>query len=198
MICYYSDQRDNATHGQMLSHQTSRDLRTWGQVVVDVAYSEYTARPGMTTVTQLPNGEYMMTYEYGGAPGSSVYWFAVYYRINRDPRRFNDSIGYPISVNGFQPQSSPYITWTPEGGRNGTIVVSCGTASQIFTNQALGDIDSWMMWDTPQAVAYSRHLRVMHGNPDHLLIMGAGNLPPSTTNNVSLSVISLARTMDKW
>lgn len=197
LICYYSDQRDNTTHGQMLSHQTSRDLRNWGPVVIDVAYSDYYARPGMTTVTKLPNGDYMMTYEYGGGPGSTSYWFPVYYRINKDPRKFNDSTGYPIVVNGLQPTSSPYITWSAEGGPNGTIIVSCGTLSQIFTNQALGDINSWKMWDTPQPVAYTRHLRVFSENQDHLLIMGAGHLPPSTTNNVSLSVVSLAKTMGK-
>lgn len=36
LICYYSDQRANTTHGQKLVHQVSSDLLTWGPVVDDV------------------------------------------------------------------------------------------------------------------------------------------------------------------
>jgi hypothetical protein len=42
LICYYSDQRDPA-YGQKLVHVTTSDLRTWGEVVDDVTYPEYTA-----------------------------------------------------------------------------------------------------------------------------------------------------------
>jgi hypothetical protein len=56
------DRRD-PLYGQKLVHQTSGDLLTWGPVVNDVTYPVYTDRPGMTTVTHLPNGKYMMTYE---------------------------------------------------------------------------------------------------------------------------------------
>ena len=53
LICYYSDQRDNATHGQTIVHQVSTDLKTWGPVVEDVAYPTYTDRPGMPVVTKV-------------------------------------------------------------------------------------------------------------------------------------------------
>jgi hypothetical protein len=36
LICYYSDQRANTTHGQKLVHQVSTDLKKWGPVVDDV------------------------------------------------------------------------------------------------------------------------------------------------------------------
>lgn len=36
LICYYSDQRDNTTHGQKLVHQVSTDLENWGPVIDDV------------------------------------------------------------------------------------------------------------------------------------------------------------------
>jgi hypothetical protein len=76
LIAYYSDQRDSA-HGQKLVHQVSSDLHNWGPVVTDVAYSTYADRPGMTTVAALPNGQYIMTYEFGGAPEAN---FAAYFR----------------------------------------------------------------------------------------------------------------------
>lgn len=195
MVAYYSDQRDPA-HGQKLSHQTSTDLRTWAPPVDDVAYANYTARPGMTTVTQLPNGQYMMTYEYGGGPGFADYSFPVYYRISENPLKFNEATGYPIVAGDIHPQSSPYITWSPVGGPFGSILVSCGTYEQIFVNQALGDVNEWNAYEVPQGIAYTRHLRVFREDPNLLLIMGAGNLPPSTTNNVSLSVVDLEKTMN--
>lgn len=36
LICYYSDQRANTTHGQKMVHQVSKDLKSWGPVVDDV------------------------------------------------------------------------------------------------------------------------------------------------------------------
>lgn len=119
------------------------------------------------------------------------YSFPVYYRVNDNPLNFNSSIGYPlVSDTGVQPTSSPYITWAPAGGENGTIIVSSGTYSQVFTNQALGDVSAWKVVPTPEGISYTRHLRVLN-NPDHLLIMGGGHLPPSTTNKITVSVIDL-------
>ena len=46
---FYSDQRD-PLHGQKLAHQESDDLLEWGPVVNDVAYLNYTVRPGMTVI----------------------------------------------------------------------------------------------------------------------------------------------------
>jgi hypothetical protein len=156
MIIYYSDQRD-PLHGQKLVHQTSRDLLTWTPPVDDVSYFTFTDRPGMTTVTLLPNGNYMMTYEFGGGPlasGATDFEFPVYYRINKNPLDFNNSIGLPLVTDtGIQPTSSPYITWTPVGGPNGTILVSCGTLGEVFINQALGDVNSWKSIPTPEGVS---------------------------------------------
>jgi hypothetical protein len=141
----------------------------------------------------------MMTYEYGGGPtkSGSGYAFPVYYRINKNPLHFNSSVGYPlITNNGIQPNGSPYVTWSPVGGDNGTIVVSSGSNSQVFTNQALGDEKAWKTVATPERVSYTRHLRVLN-NPNHLLIMGGGHLPPSTTNKITVSVIDLKQGLMK-
>jgi hypothetical protein len=105
IVIYYSYQRDPA-HRQKLIHQTSRDLLTWESPVGDVAYPTYTDRPGMTTVTNLPNGNYMMTYEYVGRPTISGigYLFHIYYLISENPPDFGSSVGYPlISKDGLQP-----------------------------------------------------------------------------------------------
>lgn len=53
MGLFYSDQRD-PLHGQKLAHQESKDLMDWGPVINDVAYLNYTDRPGMTSIAHIP------------------------------------------------------------------------------------------------------------------------------------------------
>lgn len=196
MILYYSDQRD-PKYGQKLVHQTSSDLRTWDPPVDDVAHSPYTARPGMTTVARLPDGRYIMSYEYGGGPGAgSGYTFPVFYRIAEDPRQFANAADHPVKAGSTVPIGSPYVTWSSVGGRDGSIIVSDGTGSRIFVNRAMGDESKWVAYSVPQPEAYTRHLRVLNADPSKLLIMGAGHLPPSTTNKVSLSVVDLKQLMN--
>ncbi|EOA86605.1 hypothetical protein ACJQWK_08936 [Exserohilum turcicum] len=192
LICYYSDQRENATYGQKMVHQTTTDLKTWGPVVNDVTYSPYTARPGMPTVAQLPNGKYIMTYEYGGGPAiPSSYQFPVYYKIVDDPEKFGAATGISLkATDGTIPTGSPYVVWTPAGGDNGMIIVNAYSGSQVFVNKGLGQGD-WVKIDTPQPNAYTRDLRVL-SDTSKLLIMGGGKLPPSTTNAISASVVDMS------
>jgi len=92
------------------------------------------------------------------------------------------------------PRGSPYITWTPVGGKDGTIIVSCGTATQVFVNQKLGDVNSWKTVPTPEGVSYTRSLRVLKDS-NHLLIMGGGYLPPALNNKVTVSVIDVIQSL---
>jgi len=192
LICYYSDQRDNATHGQTMVHQTTGDLRTWGPVVVDVAYPTYTDRPGMPTVALLPNGKYIMAYEYGGGPGFASYQFPVYYKTAADPEQFGAAQGVPLrATDGTQPTGSPYVVWSPVGGANGTIVVSGHSNVEIFVNTMLGQ-GPWRKVASPETTHYTRHLRVLR-DTTKLLIMGGGQLPPSTTNKIQVSVMDISK-----
>lgn len=197
LVLYYSDQRDNETYSQKLVHQTTTDLKNWDDVVNDVTHDDYYQRPGMPTVAQLPTGDYIYTYEFGGEASQEDYWFPIYYRISSNPLEFHDAPDHVLRPmnNGTIPTGSPYVVWSSYGGENGTIVVSCGNLGQIFTNQMLGHPDHWMIWDTPQPEAYTRFLMVKDEDPDLLLIMGAGHLPPSTTNEVSLSVVRVSEIM---
>ncbi|KAL9625437.1 MAG: hypothetical protein Q9160_000500 [Pyrenula sp. 1 TL-2023] len=201
LVCFYSDQRDRA-HGQKLVHQVSSDLLTWGDVVDDVSYPTYTDRPGMTTVIQLPNQQWMMTYEYGGGPlannpNSTNYVFPVYYRISDSPLTFDSAPGQPLIPSSgagstTQPTGSPYIVWTDAvGGDNGAIVVSSGCCSEVYVNTQLGAQDAWTSVPTPERASYTRHLRVLEKEPNLLLIVGGGLLPPSQGNRVSDSVVDL-------
>ena len=166
-------------------------------MVDDVAYPTYTDRPGMPTVAHLPNGEYIYTYEYGGGPNPQDpdrYTFPVFYRLSSDPEAFGGAEHHAlIGTDGSVPEGSPYVVWSPVGGENGTIVVSCGSADEIWINRALGAENAWERVDTPEGTSYTRSLRVFQEDPNYLLIAGAGKLPPANnTNNVTVSVVKLA------
>ena len=45
---------------------------------------------------------------------------------------------------------------------------------------------------TPEKSAYTRHLRVLK-DQSKLLIMGGGQLPPSSTNVIELSVMDISK-----
>ncbi|KKY17285.1 putative bnr asp-box repeat domain protein [Diplodia seriata] len=187
IITYYSDQRDPA-HGQKMVHQVSTDLVSWGDVVDDVAYDTYDWRPGMPTIALLPNGQYLLTYEFYGAEEAD---FAVYYRLSEDPLLFDSAPGQVIRTqNGTVPVGSPYVVWTPAGGENGTIVVSCGTDSQVFINRALGDADAWYDLNTVETTSYTRSLLVW-GTEGEILIAGGGVLN-GANNSVTASTVNVA------
>ncbi|KAK6435690.1 hypothetical protein LTR95_008125, partial [Oleoguttula sp. CCFEE 5521] len=77
LVLYYSDQRDPTNIlGQKMVHQTTTDLRTWGPVVDDIVYANDTWRPGMPIVSEMPFGNWIMTFEFFGAVEAN---FAVYY-----------------------------------------------------------------------------------------------------------------------
>ncbi|KAJ3788502.1 BNR/Asp-box repeat protein [Lentinula aff. detonsa] len=176
MIVYYSDQRD-PDHGQKLVHQTSTDLLTWETPVDDVEYDVFDDRPGMTTVALLPNGSYIMTYEFFGAPEAS---FAYLDKSSEQ------------QMEQYQP--APYIVWSPVGGTNGILAVSANSDSAVFLNQCLGAPNAWTRVATPESASYSRNLRAL---PDGiLLITGAGVLSGTdnsvTTTSIDLSSVTLA------
>lgn len=189
LIVYYSDQRD-PEQGQKLVHQVTSDLETFGPVVDDVAYSTYDWRPGMTTVSLLPDGNYILTYEFYGAVEAD---FAVYYRLSKNPLKFQEAPAYVIrSTDETVPVGSPYNVWTPAGGKNGTIVVSCGTLSEVFINRDLARPGSaWEKVSTPEGVSYTRSLLV-ENDEKTVLIVGGGRLN-GANNRVSASEIDVSK-----
>lgn len=186
LVVYYSDQRDPA-HGQKLVHQVSTDGVNWGPVVDDVAVSAYSARPGMATVAQLPNGSYVMTYEYGGAPEGN---FAVYYKISADPEAFGSVTGIPLrTTDGTVPCCNPVVTWLPTGGADGTLAVSAQSSTDLFLNTQNGAANAWTRIQSTVAGGYSRGLLPL---PDgHSLLVLSGGYNGSSVNPVTYGTIDL-------
>lgn len=175
IICHYSDQGDPA-YGQKLVHKFSYDLENWGDIVDDVTSPEYADRPGMTTVIQMTNGKWLMTFEYGGGPApSSESWFPVYYKIADSPREFESATEIPIvTADGEWPYSTPTVTYSTVGGENGTIIVSAYSHTGVFINQALGAESEWKYVETKEPQGYSRHVYVLPSNQNRLAIASAG------------------------
>ncbi|KAL6153444.1 hypothetical protein ACJQWK_11372 [Exserohilum turcicum] len=174
LIAYYSDQRD-PKHGQKLAHQTSKDLKTWGPVVNDVAYDEYIARPGMTVVAFIPPIKKWILVHELPIGNSSSYGsnYPVYYVLADSPLDFRKSVGQPIVINKSSvPNASPYVVWSPIGGPNGTIVVSDADRRQVYTNTFGGDVNKWEEHATPAGAVYSRAIQIFKKRPDHLMIYG--------------------------
>ncbi|MFG2126182.1 RICIN domain-containing protein [Streptomyces sp. NPDC048751] len=187
LIVYYSDQRDTA-HGQEIVHQVSTDLRTWGPVVDDVSKPTYADRPGMPVVTRLPNGNYVMTHEYCGAPEGGC---SVYYKISSDPEAFGAATDQVLrATDGTVPSGAPYVTWLPTGGPNGTLVVSGDTVQDLFLNTQNGDPNAWtrILANVPRG--YSRGLLPL-ADGHSLMVFTGGRAGVSTLNPVQYSVIDL-------
>jgi hypothetical protein len=192
IILYYSDQREpkgqNNTLGQKMVHQTTTDLLNWGPVVDDIHYENATFRPGMPTVSELPDGNWIMTYEFYGAPAAD---FAVYYRISDSPLTFDAQPGIPlITADRTVPVGSPYNVWTPAGGENGTIVVSDGNNRELYINKALGDAEAWTKLETPAGRSYTRSLLVLPDVPSRVMI-AAGGVLGGEDNQVLVTTVEI-------
>ncbi|KAM0809209.1 putative Family 93 glycoside hydrolase [Seiridium cardinale] len=74
---------------------------------------------------------------------------------------------------------------------NGTIVLSAGNNGKVFINRKPGDVGAWIEYATPQPAVYSGGLALLSSDDAALVIIGAGALPLSSTNQVSVSVVDL-------
>lgn len=200
LIVYYSDERD-ASHNQKLVHVTSTDGLSWSSVVNDIALGT-TKRPGMPVIAKLGNGNYIYTYEYGGAPEAN---FAVYYKISSNPENFG-SASDPGTVlrtrDGVVPTSSPYVTWVSGTGDNGTIVVSAYSSSDLYVNSENGASGNWTRISGPIAKGYSTVVEPLADNHS-LLVMSGGNLGTSNHNSVvfgskDLGAASLIKQLESY
>ena len=124
LVCFYSDEGSKAVgYNQLLCHKVSPDGgKTWGDVVLDVAIPDKTTRPGMVTIAQLPDGRFLMTYEVVGIRNNPVY-----FRYSLDGDNWGDykDLGTRIvdSKGNFM-SGTPYVIWTPVGGKNGTLIAT--------------------------------------------------------------------------
>lgn len=153
LACYYSDERQKSDGVlQALVKKTSSDGVNWSALSNVVAVPNYSDRPGMITVTKLPNGKYMAVYEVVNRPSQTLNTAVCYYKISDDGVNWNPTdLGTPIRLaDGTGCGSAPYVKWVDAGGPNGMVVVVpkwqvdengyiTGGGQNFFVNYNLGE-----------------------------------------------------------
>jgi hypothetical protein len=172
---FYSDSRD-PKHGQKLAHQTTFDLKHWGEVVNDAAETNYTLRPGMTTIAKMGNGKYIFSYELAFAPEDPVNAeYAVHYRIADSPFEFDTAEEILLkATDGTISSAGPQTIWTPAGGPNGTVITSDSEYTDFFINRAYGHPGAWIRVPSGKGVGYTRDLRVMPRTKGKVILVTNG------------------------
>lgn len=170
LICFYSDERRAAGSGynQLLAHKVSPDGgRTWGEEKIDVAFPGGRLRPGMPVVAALPRGRFIMVYEMVNQDK-----IPVYFRISDSIEDWGDRdfIGNPVcAADGSYLTGTPYVSWIPQGGSEGTILVTGRGFSHIMANSRMGEgffvkLDSLVDIDNTCGFAgYSQCILPLHG-----------------------------------
>lgn len=129
LVAYFSDERQKANNVlQAVAYRRSTDGgATWGSEVNVSAPTNKSDRPGMITVTKLPDGRYLATYEVVNRPSQSLNTAPVYFKISPDGLDWSPttSIGTQVKLaNGRGIGSSPFVKWVPTGGPNGMVVIA--------------------------------------------------------------------------
>lgn len=127
LVCYFADERmgSDDDYNQLVAYKASEDGgQTWGDEEFVAAVPNETTCPGMPTVLKLANDTYMMTYE---VVGPDYLFGEVHVKTSPDGRDWGDptDVGQLVSTaDGRRFINGPYITWTPRGGDDGTILIS--------------------------------------------------------------------------
>ncbi|KAF2732503.1 hypothetical protein EJ04DRAFT_608203 [Polyplosphaeria fusca] len=199
LICYYSDQRDRE-HGQKLAHQTStEDFDSWGSVINDVAFTNYTDRPGMTTVVKMGNGQFILTFEYAHIIDSNdTYKYPIYYKLSYDPENFGTADSHKLIPDNPDalPNGGPTVAWTPWGGANGTIIVSDSDSNPVWTNQMLGK-GIWKEIQTSAGRSYSKEMRIPYNDNTKLRITGGAEYDQVGPSKVQVTILDLGKALNQ-
>lgn len=154
LAVYYSDERQKANGVlQAISYRRSTNGgASWGPLVNVSAPPNQSDRPGMITVTKLPDGRYMASFEVVNRPSQSLNTAPVYVKFSPDGLAWGpeSSIGTAVTLaDGTGIGSSPYVTWMPGGGPRGTVVIASKWAltpagqidggQNFFVNYNLGE-----------------------------------------------------------
>lgn len=165
LAMYFSDERQEQDHAQMLVHMVSPDGgESWSAnpdgstnfepgLVIDVASDVRSDRPGMPTVTRVGDGSMVLAYEMCGDGRTCEAFIKTSTDGGQTWGEGPADVGTKVvSADGRYLGSSPYIAWSPEGGPDGTLLLTgmrtrlvdgdafTGEDRQaIFTNHSAGE-----------------------------------------------------------
>ncbi len=115
----HTDPRFNQTLALSVSEDGGK---SWGEAIYTVTVPDRALRPGMPVVSRMGNGKYIMVYEIVGYPCCDIY-----FKLSDDGVDWGDPLlqGKRVETKeGLFLGSMPYVLWVPQGGKNGTVIVS--------------------------------------------------------------------------
>ncbi|GAA3545051.1 sialidase family protein [Nonomuraea rosea] len=169
LACFISDERpaNSSTNNQVIGHYTSTNGgQTWSSTLTqDVAFpADNLARPGMSIVTGLPNGTFLMAYELCRDATNADHACEVYTKTSADGLSWGSGAGTLVRTSDQRELlHTPYVAWLPGGGANGTLLLSgqrvvagptgnktvLGESGQVlFANTNLG-VGAWTEIEAP-------------------------------------------------
>lgn len=178
LVCYYSDSTDAVNHSQEISYRVSSDGVTWGSTVKVCSFGKQAERPGMSVVTRIGDGRYMMVYEI--IDSSPV---CVAFRYSNDGLNWGDPAdrGHNIvTEEGAYLGSGPYIAYIPGIGQKGRIIVRAtyqsplappGIGTYLYYNDNYGE-GRWKIMDTPTPYNSANH----HGYSAGMCLSADGSM----------------------
>lgn len=132
LLCFLSDERPagSPTNSQKIGHYTSSDGgHTWStEMHDDVVFPEDPlARPGMQTFAELPDGRFIMSYELCRDATDADHACEAYIKYSTDGINWGPAGDRGTLVETTDHREllhTPSIAWSPEGGPQGTLLLS--------------------------------------------------------------------------
>lgn len=179
LVMMYSDETDQAVHGQKLVRVRSYDGVSWIDRSDMIASAVRADRPGMAVVSRRANGSRVMTYELCGPARCTVF-----YKTSADGWDWGDArqVGTAIRLpDGRYFEHAPYSTVLPGGAllvvgqvlMNADGTTAAGNGTTIFRSQSGDPAGPWTTIQAPVGVpnAYN-HPCPNYSSP--LLSVGGG------------------------
>lgn len=174
LACFISDERpaNSTTNNQIIGHYTSTNGGvTWSAgITQDVAFpSDNLRRPGMQTFAELPNGQFVMSYELCRDATNADHACEVYIKFSDDGLNWGTlgTTGTLVTTSDSRELlHTPYVSWLAGGGPNGTVLISgqrvvsgptgnktvlAESGTVLFQNTNLG-VGAWTELEAPVTV----------------------------------------------
>ena len=174
LACFISDERpaNSATNNQSIGHYTSTNGgASWSaSATPDVAFpADNLRRPGMQTFAELPNGQFVMSYEMCRDATNPDHACEVYIKFSDDGLNWGSlgNAGTLVATSDARELlHTPYVSWASGGGPNGTLLISgqrvvsgptgnktvlAESGTVLFQNTNLG-VGPWTELEAPVSV----------------------------------------------
>lgn len=215
LVCAFSDERQkNKGALQTLSLRYSSDGIHWGEEKNIVAINNKNDRPGMVTVSQLPNGRYIASYEVVNRPSYQQNSSVVYYKFSDDGIHWDETdLGILAkTADGQSLGSSPYIKWVNAGGPNGMVVIGAKWVvnangdiqeggQNLFVNYNLGE-GNWermpqpLTWNGEDITYLDAFSQCLETTEDDSNLLQIANIGSAVNKTCSLKIGVMPLTME--